>query len=272
LKIEPIQRNQLKTQYVWSDMKRAPIVAATFCMLALAVGPAGPVNAADQRYLVSGRDSFVIGNGDIQSEVNYRGSEVLTVTRRGNATRYVAKVSYVRNDQGAASPATADFVVDFSAQGDQIASADHDPDYLTVLNQPFAAQLDAKTLGELRTLHAAAPFDVPSPFTGSTFHGRLERLGVGAIGARQAVGVRFEAGGPMRGSLPDRPGLTLVGGIVMLGTAYYDLQTARLLALDATVTISGTVSNRSNKDPVTIVYRRTLRADVERSHTEASRR
>jgi len=252
-------------------MKRAPIIAATFCMLALASGPAGPVHAADQRYLVSGRDSFVIGDGDIQSEVDYRGSEVLTVTRRGNTTRYVAKASYVRNDQGASSPATADFVVDFSERGNQIASADHDPDYLTVLNQPFAAQLDAKTLADLRTLRAAAPFDVPSPFTGSTFHGRLERIGVGTIGSRQAVGVRFGAGGPMKGSLPDRPGLILTGGIVMEGTAYYDLHTARLLSLDARVTISGTVSNRSNKDPVTIVYQRTLRADTGTTNTEASR-
>jgi hypothetical protein len=253
-------------------MKRAPVVAAILCTLAIAGGPAGPVRAADQHYLVSGRDSFVIGDGDIQSEVNYRGSEVLTVTRRGTTTRYVAKVSYVRDDQGAASPATAAYVVDFSASGDQIASADHDPDYLTVLNQPFAAQLDAKTLTELRTLRAAAPFDFPSPFTNTTFHGRLERIGVGRIGPRQAVGVRFEAGGPMKGSLPDRPELKLVGGIVMSGSAYYDLETARLLSLDATVTISATVSNRSSKDPVTIVYRRTLRADLERPNTEASSR
>jgi len=159
-----------------------------------------------------------------------------------------------------------------SASGDQIASADHDPDYLTVLNQPFAVQLDAKTLNELRTLRATAPFDYPSPFTNTVFHGRLERIGVGMIGPRQAVGVRFEAGGPMKGSLPDRPELKLVGGIVMSGSAYYDLETARLLSLDATVTISATVSNRSSKDPVTIVYRRTLRADLERPNTEASSR
>jgi hypothetical protein len=253
-------------------MKRAPAIAAILCTLAIAGGPAEPVRAADQHYLVSGRDSFIIGDGDIQSEVNYRGTQVLTVTRRGKTTRYAAKVSYVRDDQGAASPATATYVIDFSARGDQIASADHDPDYLTVLNQPFAAQLDAKTLSGLRALRTIAPFDFPSPFTNTIFHGRLERIGVGMIGARQAIGVRFEAAGPMRGSLPDRPELKLVGGIVMSGSAYYDLETARLLALDATVTISGTVSNRSNKDPVTIVYRRTLRADVERPNTEASSR
>jgi hypothetical protein len=65
----------------------------------------------------------------------------------------------------------------------------------------------------------------------------------------------------MHGALPDRPGLTLSGGILMRGTAYYDAESALLLTLDATVTISGNVSNRSGKDPVTIVYRRTLRAE-----------
>jgi hypothetical protein len=253
-------------------MKRAPRLAVAFVMLALASVPAGQARAADQRYLVSGRDSFVIGDGDIQSEINYRGTQVLTVTQRGKTTRYVAKVSYVRDDQGAASPATADYTVDYSARGAAIASADHDPDYLTVLNQPFAAQLDVKTLNELRRLRATAPFDVPSPFSNATFHGRLARVGIGMIGPRQALGVRFEAGGPMKGSLPDRPGLKLVGGIVMGGTAYYDLETARLLSLDATVTISGTISNRSSNDPVTIVYRRSLRADVGAPSTEASRR
>ena len=75
----------------------------------------------------------------------------------------------------------------------------------------------------------------------------------------------------MHGALPDRPGLTLIGGIEMHGRAYYDQESALLLALDATVTISGNVSNAGQpaarsesgakfKDPVTIVYRRTIRA------------
>jgi hypothetical protein len=66
----------------------------------------------------------------------------------------------------------------------------------------------------------------------------------------------------MKGELPDRPGLTLVGTIAMRGTAYYDIDTALLLALETTVTITGNVSNRSGKDPVTIVYARTIRAET----------
>jgi hypothetical protein len=174
--------------------------------------------------------------------------------------RYAAKVSYVRNDQGAASDAAADFVSDLLPSGEQLDSADHDPDYLTVLNQPFSAQLDAATLEDLKHLRGPVPFDFPSPFTGARLHGSLARIAGGLVGGRPAVGVRFSAGGPMRGALPDRPGLVLRGGILMRGTAYYDAETALLLTLDATVTISGNVSNRSGKDPVTIIYHRLIRA------------
>jgi len=80
------------------------------------------------------------------------------------------------------------------------------------------------------------------------------------VGTRRSTGVRFEAAGPMKGELPDRPGLTLIGTIAMRGTAYYDIDTATLLELETTVTITGNVSNRSGKDPVTIVYARTIRA------------
>jgi hypothetical protein len=241
-------------------MKRASPAAAFLLVLALAGGLTGQARAADQRYLVWGRDSFSIGAGDIKSEVEYKGTQVLTVTRRGGSMRYTAKVDYLRSDQGATTDATADYVSDLMPSGEQFASADHDPDYLTVLNQPFSAQLDMATLADLRHLRSAVPFDFPSPFTSSTLHGRLQRIGNGLIGPRRALGVSFTAGGPMRGALPDRRGLTLAGSIEMSGTAYYDLETALLLSLDATVTISGTVSNRAGNDPVTIVYRRTIRA------------
>jgi hypothetical protein len=80
------------------------------------------------------------------------------------------------------------------------------------------------------------------------------------LGRRRSTGVRFEAAGPMKGQLPDRPGLTLTGSIAMRGTAFYDLDSSLLLELDTTVTIRGTVSNRSGNDPVTITYTRTIRS------------
>jgi hypothetical protein len=42
--------------------------------------------------------------------------------------------------------------------------------------------------------------------------------------------------------------------------AYYDVKTAILLSLETTVTITGNVSNRADKDRVTIVFERSIRA------------
>ena len=217
---------------------------------------------ADQRYVVSGKDSFSIGAGDIRSEVSYRGSQTLKMVRHGKVTRYTAHVIYTRSEGDAQNAATSDYVADVLSSGEARDTANHDPDYLTVLNQPFSAQLDRQTLADLQHLEGALPFDFPSPFTGSSLHGYLKHIGNGMMGTHRSIGVRFESAGAMKGALPDRPGLTLTGTIAMKGTAYYDLDSALLLALETTVTITGKVSNRSGNDPVTIVYARTIRAEV----------
>jgi hypothetical protein len=239
-------------------MKRAPLVASLF-VVAVLLGPGGPARAG-QVYSVAGTDSFSIGAGDIQSEVSYAGTQTLSLRKRGRVLRYKAHVEYRRSDGSASTPAAGDYVADVLLSGETLDSADHDPDYLTVLNQPFAAQLDSATLKDLRRLKGALPFDFPSPITGSALHGYLAHIADGLIGGRKALGVKFEAAGPMRGELPDRPGLTLEGTISMRGTAYYDVRSALLLALQTTVTIEGSVSNRAGKDPVKIVYDRTIRA------------
>jgi hypothetical protein len=240
-----------------------PVSVLAICLILACVWDNPVCARAEQAYLVAGSDSFSIGAGDIQSEVQYAGTESLKVRRHGRTTRLVAHVTYTRSDGTASTSASGDFVADVLPSGETLDSSDRDPDYLTVLNQPFAAQLDVATLADLRHLHGALPFDLPSPFTGSSLHGYLQHIPAGDIGSRPAVGVRFEAAGPMNGRLPDRPGLTLSGTIAMRGTAYYDGATALLLALDTVVTITGNVSNRSNKDPVTIVYSRTIRAGLQ---------
>lgn len=236
-------------------------LATALGALAILVALRAPA-LADQRYAVSGKDSFSIGAGDIHSEVSYRGTQTLKMVHHGKVTRYAAHVTYTRNDGGAQSGATSDYVADVLPTGEARDTADRDPDYLTVLNQPFSAQLDRQTLADLQHLEGALPFDFPSPFTGSSLHGYLKHIGNGMMGPHRSIGVRFESAGAMKGALPDRPGLTLTGTIAMKGTAYYDLDSALLLALDTTVTITGKVSNRSSNDPVTIVYARTIRADV----------
>jgi hypothetical protein len=144
--------------------------------------------------------------------------------------------------------------------GDTLDAENDDPDYLTVLNQPFAAELDTATLADLRSLRGTIPFDFPSPVSGTSLHGYLSHVPSGMLGTHRSIGVTFEAAGAMLGELPDRPGLVLHGTISMHGTAYYDARTALLLSLETTVTIAGTVSNRADKNPVTITFARRIRS------------
>jgi hypothetical protein len=214
----------------------------------------------DQLYATLGSDDFSIGSDAAGGDVHYKGTQSLHIAVHGKFIRYRASVAYTRSEQGIASSAKATYVADVLPTGELANAADDDPNYLTVLNQPFAAQLDTQTLADLRHLRKPLPFQFPSPFTGSSLHGFLEHRSGGAFGKHRSVAVRFEAAGTMRGALPDRAELVLVGKIAMRGTAYYDSVTALLLALDTTVTISGTVSNHAAKDPVRIVYTRSMRA------------
>jgi hypothetical protein len=239
---------------------RRSALAATVLIAALTLGLEATARAGTKTYVVAGRDSFSIGDNDISSEIAYSGTQRMTWAEHGRFVRYHANVSYTRDDGTATTSASCDYVADVLASGRTLATANHDPDYLTVLNQPFAARLDPATLADLRSLRGAVPFDFPAPFTGASLHGYLRHLPSGFVGPRRSIGVKFEAAGSMRGALPDRPGLTLRGTITMRGTAYYDAATALLLALDTTVTISGNVSNRAGKDPVTITFSRSMRA------------
>jgi hypothetical protein len=53
--------------------------------------------------------------------------------------------------------------------------------------------------------------------------------------------------------------MALRGSIKMIGTAYYAYADALLLALDATLEIDGQVAGSGQSEPVTIVYKRTIR-------------
>jgi len=130
-----------------------------------------------------------------------------------------------------------------------------------VLNPPFSVQLDLATLRDLAKLHGRIPFDFPSPMTGGALHGYLMRGQMATVAGRRAIGVDFHADGPMRGPLPDHPAMTLNGSMHMRGTAYYESDSALLLALDATLTISGNLEDPKKATAVSIVYKRSISAD-----------
>lgn len=238
---------------------------ALLVFIVTAIAAAG----ADQSYRVDGRDVFQIGGHEMRSEIAYAGTQSLRVLRDGRSRRYVARVEYERIDQGSKARARGWFESTVFPNGEQRDGTNHDPDYLTVLNQPFAVQLDAATMHDLARLRSTVPFDFPSPMTGAPLHGTLRRVGDATINGERVLGIAFEANGPLHGSLPDRPAIALSGTITMHGTAYYTYTNALLLALDATLSIGGNLEDSARHDPVAIVYKRSIKAAPPGSVSEA---
>jgi hypothetical protein len=236
---------------------RRRFVAGTFALLTALAVPAAV--RADQAYAVTGRDTFRVGSGEVHSETVYHGVQRLTIARKGTTTTYVANVEYDREGDGGRQHQRASFTSTLLPSGEQKDGPAADPDYLTVLNQPFAVQLDAPTMRELRHVKRAVPFDFPSPMTGAPLRGTLRRLPDAMVGGNRAMGIAFEAKGPLHGALPDRPTMQLAGTITMKGTAYYDYSTALLVGLDATLAIDGNLDDSARHSPVSIVYARSIR-------------
>lgn len=247
---------------------RTKILGLSLATVLVTVFPA----QADQRYVVSGNDRYSIGQSDLRSDISYAGAQTLTVRKDGALTRFTAQAHYTRSDAAGKVPAQATFVQVMTPQGELQDRADLDPDYLTVLNQPFAVELDKQTLAELLHLRGKLPFSFPAPMTDGTLQGFLQRGSIGRVNSRPALAVDFDAAGPMTGPLPDHTALSISGTMHMRGTAYYAVRgDALLLALNETLTITGTLHDSSGSSPVSIVYRRSIKADdAGPSQTEAA--
>jgi hypothetical protein len=98
--------------------------------------------------------------------------------------------------------------------------------------------------------------------TGAPLRGTLRHLADALVGGNRAMGIAFEARGPLHGALPERPAMQLAGSITMKGTAYYDYATTLLVALEATLSIDGNLDDAARREPVSIVYARSIRAAV----------
>lgn len=216
---------------------------------------------ADQQYDVRGEDVYNVGSNAPASRVAYSGEERLLVERDGNLTRYDAQANYTRDADGVKRRANARFIQELLPNGSFTDRIDQDPDFLTVLNQPFAVRLDAATLRDLRGLRKPIPFDATSPLGGeAVLRGYLRPAPPGKILGHLAVAVAFEADGPMTAPMPIHTSATMSGRMRMDGTAYYSLDDAMLLALDATLTIVAQLHDGSQVTPVRVVYRRFIRA------------
>lgn len=235
------------------------IAAASLFIVALTC--AKPGWALDQRYGVSGRDTYRIGATALDSTIVYAGVQRLTITRSGRQHRFSAVVRYVRRDQSGSVPGEASFVQELSPAGNLHDRTDRDPDYLTVLNQPFAIELDSATLGDILHLRGRVPFNFPSPMTGGSLRGFLQRGAISSVDGHRAVGISFDSVGPMVGPLPDHSRIAIHGTMRMQGTAYYAIHGAILLALNETLKITGTLDDKGKRTPVAITYARSIKAD-----------
>lgn len=234
-------------------------VAGTLAF-SIAVAASAAAADADQAYAVQGRDTFRVGNGEVHSQTLYTGRQSLHVVRAGRATTYVARVEYLKDGDGGKQRANASFTSTLLPSGEQKDGPANDPDYLTVLNQPFAVQLDAATMKDLAQVTRPVPFDFPSPMTGAPLRGTLRRLPDATVAGTRAMGIAFDAKGPLHGALPDRPTMQLAGSISMRGTAYYAYGSTLLVALDATLAIDGNIDDTAQHAPVSIVYSRSIRS------------
>jgi hypothetical protein len=220
---------------------------------------------ADVQYAASGEDVYGIESAATTSKVSYAGSEVLTIRREGADWRFEARAQYTRTGAEGKAREQARFVQVLLPDGTFEDRVDDDPDFLTILNQPFAVRLDAATLRELRALRGQVPFSATSPLGAeAVLHGFLRRAGGGPIDGRQTAAVRFEAQGEMTGPLPGSSQALISGTMRMDGVAYYAIDSATLLALNVTLTVKARLAERESQTslsvPVQIVYTRSMRA------------
>ncbi len=185
------------------------------------------------------------------------------MTREGRSLRFEARAQYTHDGPDGRGSDEAHFVQMLQPNGTFEDRDDDDPDFLTILNQPFAVRLDATTLRDVQALRKPVPFAASSPLGGSSELRGFLRPGVnGPVDGRPTVAVRFEAEGSMNGPLPGHSGATVAGGMHMNGTAYYALRDAILLALNVTLTIEARLRERetSASVPIRITYHRWIRA------------
>jgi hypothetical protein len=222
----------------------------------------GPARA-DVLYETSGEDVYRIDSGGTFSKVSYEGSERLSARREGKTWRFEARAEYTRTGPDGTGPAQARFVQALLPDGTFEDRVDDDPDFLTILNQPFAVRLDASTLKDLRAMRGRVPFSATSPLGAeAVLHGYLRPAPAGPIDGNATVAVRFEAEGAMTGPLPGSTRMLVSGSMRMDGTAYYGLDGATLLALNVNLTLDTRLAQNQPtvSVPVRIVYRRSIRA------------
>jgi hypothetical protein len=211
-------------------------------------------------YNVTGDDVYRVGKAASTARIVYSGTQSLSAIPQGRDIRFVVTAQCTRTDDSGSATERASFVQEMLPDGSFEDRVDADPDFLTILNQPFAVELDRTTIRDLQELHTAVPFAAASPVGGGNLRGTLSPYAAGMIHGRPVIGVKFVADGAVSGALPQRPLDVIDGRIHLDGTAYYGTRHALLLALSARLTIAGMLETRRLAPmPVRIVYERAIK-------------
>jgi hypothetical protein len=213
---------------------------------------------ADQLYQLRGVDRYAVVGGHARYNVSLAGSQRLKIATVKGRMRFTVRAHYVRTANNNRDSVQAFFTQSMRPDGDLDDGTSYDPDYVTILNQPFAVWIDSDTRSGGDSARVPLTFD--APLTGGTLRGYLARAGVGIVAGRRAVSMRFDASGPMSGSDSDDPQRRIRGTVRMRGTAYYGARDGLLLALDETFSVSARLYEGSHSLPLQIVHRRFIKA------------
>ncbi len=231
----------------------------SLCVALLSTASLGAL--ADQRYSVSGSDRYTMGSAANSDTLSLTGDETLTIRKRGSRTEFTAQLSGTQSDGSETLPLRGSFTQVLTSSGDLRDEANADPQFATILNQPFDIEIDGQTLNDLLHSRARLMLNMPAPLTGGTLRGYLQRGAIARVGSVRALQVRFDATGPAHGRVAGDGAPTIGGTVQMHGTAYYALRgVPLLLGLDETFTMTAALHDEGRTVPVVVVHRRRFRA------------
>ena len=245
-------------------MKR--IAAALFSVLLLGARAAAQCPSALSRF--QGEDAYTIDGRNVMTVV-YNGTQSLRVRRVGANLRFENDINYTKRLGSHVRRKTARVVRILTPHLREIrTSLNQDEDSLSLLDQPFAARIDAKTLAALAGLAQAIPFTASSPLGGVPLHGSLRTVESSTKAPVGGVRVAFTASGPMSGPLPELPTASIDGKMSLVGTAEYD-STGSLVRLRSRLRITGVLAASGQSGPIQILFVRHFAPDCAKAAAPA---
>jgi len=234
------------------------LAAALLSILVLGAHAGAQCSSSLSRF--RGEDAYTIDGRNVMT-VRYDGTQSLRVRHDGADLRFENVIDYTKQLGSQIRHKTARVVRLLTPDLRELRTPlNQDEDSLSLLDQPFAARIDAKTLAALGGLKQAIPFTASSPLGGAPLHGTLRAAGMREKPPAGGVRVAFTAGGPMRGPLPELPTASIDGTISLVGTAEYDA-TGALVRLHSRLQIHGLLAASGQSGPIEILYVRRFAPD-----------